>query len=89
MKDSKVKDFIDEKIEQSKKWYPKQIYKGLQVDVYNCSFGSISIRVCSEYGIASGYVANYEAVDEKINQFLHCASYNLYERYWRKHHKQS
>jgi hypothetical protein len=67
--------------------YPRAIFNNLVVKVYSGSFGWLTIQITSEYAFASGYVANYNAIDEKINDFLHRALFNLYERYYTSHHQ--
>lgn len=87
MNSDKVERYIREKLEEARKYYPRKIFKGLSVSVYPQSFGSITVRIASDWGYCSGYVPNYNAIDEKIGDFLHRASFNLYENYYNKHHK--
>ena len=87
MRKDKVEAHIKNAIETARKYYPRPIFKGLKIAVYNGSFNWLSITIEGAFGYASGYVANYEAINNKISDFLHRASYNLYEQYWNKHHK--
>jgi len=83
----KVEAHIKNALDNERKYYPKKIFKGLKIAVYSGSFGWLTITIESDYATASGYVANYNAVNDKIADFLHRASFNLYEAYYNKHHK--
>lgn len=87
MNADKVKQFIKDDIQASKTWYPKQIYKDIEINVYNGSFGAITITISGKYGYASGYVGNYDAVKEKVSDFLNRSQTKLFADYWYKHHK--
>jgi len=88
MNSDKVKNFIFNEIEKRKIFYARPIFKGLKINVYNMSFGAITIDIRGAFGCVSGYVSNYEAIAQKIADFLHRSSFNLYEQYYNKHHKQ-
>ena len=83
----KVEKFIKDKIESQKVYYPKQVFKDIEVNVYNGSFGSITITISNKLSYVSGYVGNYDAVSEKVSDFLHRAQTKLFADYWYKHHK--
>lgn len=83
----KVENFIKETIQGAKDFYPKQVFKDIDIKVYNGSFGSITITISNKLGYASGYVGNYDAVKDKVHNFLNRAQTKLFADYWYKHHK--
>ena len=87
MNANKVENFIKEQLKDAKAFYPKHVFKDIDVKVYNGSFGSITITISNKLGYASGYVANYDAVKDKVNDFLYRAQNKLFADYWYKHHK--
>lgn len=89
MNAQRVKKYILNRISESKKdlYYPRSIFYKLGVEVYSGSFGWITIRIESKYAFVSGYVGNYNAVDEKINDFIENALFNLYENCYISQHK--
>lgn len=87
MNSEKVKRFIAEKLEGERRYSAPQIFKDLSVNIYNLSFGAISIEIKAKYGRVCGYVGNYEAIAEKVSEFICRSHFNLYERYYWAHHK--
>ena len=87
MRKDKVEAHIKNALDTAKRYNPQKIFKGLRVIVYNGSFNWLSIHIESKYAVVSGYVSNYEAINDKIGDFIQRASFNLFSEYYYKHHK--
>ena len=51
MNSEKVKKYIIDEIERRKIYYSRSIFKGLEVKVYNMSFGAISIDIRGRFWV--------------------------------------
>lgn len=85
----KVINFINNKLEAEKCYYPKAIFEDLTIDVYFQSFGSCGVRLHSEnYGEQTGEgFYRYKDIEYVVFKFVSNAYYRYLENYYHDHQK--
>lgn len=90
MNKKKVENFILERLDASRAYYPAEIFEGVEVEVQFGSFGSCLITIDGKYStISARYVGNYKAIEEKVSYFVSQSYFNLTGRYWEKTHERT
>ena len=68
---TKVRKYLDQKAEEYKKYYPAELFEGLEMGANSGSFGACLITLKNNYfSFDSVYVGNYSAIDRKISEFF-------------------
>lgn len=85
----KVINFINNKLESEKPYYPKAIFEDLTIDVYFQSFGSCGVSLHSEqFGEQTGEgLYRYKDIERVVFKFVSNAYYRYLEKYYYDHQK--
>ena len=83
----KVIDYINNKLEAERCYYPKAIFEDLTIDVYFQSFGSCGVRLHSEqFGEQTGEgFYRYKDIERVVFKFVSNAYYRYLEKYYHNH----
>ncbi len=86
----KVNNYLQAKAEEYRKYYPVELFEGLEMSASSGSFGACLISLKNNYfSFDSVYVGNYSAIDRKISEFFTRSSDRIASKAYEEQQKEN